>query len=166
VSAKHLVTRRVRIVEPARRSFDFGRTNPQCTAASPAASRYRQGILLTNTCPAKSLDLAYARYRFALPQARTYRRLSFRVTGTAARRPSELSATVDRTDSRVEVPRFRTVRSPGQQVVTMATVSGAKHVTRRRQVFATVVLDSRYPGPNAFDLRAVALQVVLTRLRR
>lgn len=166
VSAKHLVTSRVVLREVAHRSFDFGRTNPQCTAARPKASTYRYGILLTNSCPPRSLDLAYARFRFAVPQARTYRRLSFAVIGTATRRPSELSATVDRTDSRVEKASFVTVHRAGQQVVPMATVPAAKHVTGRRQVFATILLDSRYPTANGFDLRAVTLRVVLTRLRR
>jgi hypothetical protein len=165
VSTRRLVTSRVELREPARASFDFGRTNPQCTAASPRRSRYADGILLTNSCPPRSFDLAYARFRFTLPAARTYRRLSFLVTGRATRRPSELSATVDRTDSGVEVPRFVTVRRTGEHTFPLATVRAANHVTERRRVFATVLLDSRYPQPNAFDLHAVVLRVVLTRLR-
>jgi hypothetical protein len=158
VSDRKLVSERLALPEAAA-TASLGRTNPRCTAAGTAGSAYLHGVLLTNSCAADSFDFSFARFGFRLPLARSYRRIAVVVRGRALRRPAELSASVERTDDQVEHQHAVTLRRGSARSVRVIAVPARHHVTAQRQVFATVLLDSRYRGTNAVDLRGVTLRV-------
>lgn len=166
LSHKRLVTLTRVVSRAGAAAVDSGATDPQCTSAAGTASAFPAGLLLTNGCPEQSFDLAYARYAFRLPAARQYLRLALVAEGRARTTPSQLSATVERTDTKLEQPSYVTVRGTAEQAVRLATVPARGHVTRQTRVFANLLLDSRYPGRNAYDVDAVRLRVTFRALRR
>lgn len=166
LSRERLVTLTRVISHAGAAVVDSGATNPQCTSATEAASAFPAGLLLSNGCPEQSFDLAYARYGFRLPAARRYLRLTLVTAGRARSTPTQLSATVERTDTKLEQPHDVTLRRTAERTTRMATVPARGHVTRRRRVFADLLLDSRYAGRHTYDIGTVGLRLTFRALRR
>jgi subtilisin family serine protease/flagellar hook assembly protein FlgD len=159
VSHKRLVTRKVDIVRHGA-GFDYaGGTDPSCTSARTRTSTFHRGVQLLNGCRPSNGDLAYAAYTFALPKSHQYRRIAIQVLGHSTHRPSELSASLQRSDGGLEIPRYVRITKPGNHWTTIVSAPATGHVTKSGHVLASVLLDSAYAGTNQYDEAYVRLRV-------
>ena len=158
VSAKRLV-RRVAYVEHRGTTYRGAGGSDTCASARKRGSSYRHGVVLRNGCSPDSGDFAYAAYGFTLPHAIRYSHLTFQAYGRSARRPSEISAGVDRTDGGLEIPAYVTISRAGSHWHSIASVPASGHVNGARRVYATFVVTGRYRGTNDFDLEFSRVRV-------
>ena len=141
-----------------------GGTDP-CATARKARSAFPHGVDLRNACSPGSGDFAYASYRFTVPKAIRYARVTVQAYGRSTHRPSQLSVAVDRTDGGVEIPSYVKVSRTGNHWYSLASVPAAGHITGGRYAYASLLLTGRYKGANDFDLKYTRLRVSYTVLR-
>lgn len=165
VSSKRLVQRTVDLIRNGASAYAKIATNPHCTSASAHHSGYPHGILLTDGCPASNGDIAFASYRFTVPNAIAYRRLTFSVLGRSEHRPSQLAAAIQRRDGGLEIPRHTKITKSGERWTRLLGASVGPHLTARHRLFLSVVLDGSYAHRNDFDIRSVRVRVGVTQLR-
>jgi hypothetical protein len=118
-----------------------------------------------NGCPARGFEIAFAQYTFTLPRAFKYTRITVRAYGHSLRVPSEITAAFLRTDGGIEIPGYLKVARTGDRWHTIASVPAAAHVSPRRHVQLTFILDSYYPSMNDFDLARVKVGIRMVVLR-
>ncbi len=162
VSGRRLVARVAEVALRAAGYRSAGGTDT-CSSARKRDSSFRSGVELRNACPPGSGDFAYASYRFTVPHAVRYARLTFQVYGRS-HRSSELSVAVDRVDGELEIPAYVKINRGGSHWHSVASVPAAGHIDGARHVYASVLLTGRYRGTNDFDLRTVRMRVGYTTL--
>ncbi|HEV7206398.1 MAG TPA: S8 family serine peptidase [Jatrophihabitans sp.] len=165
VSARRLVTVAQDLTLNGAAALEAGGTDPACASARTARSAFPHGVLLSNACADNGYDLAFADYVFTLPSAVRFGNVAIRAYGHSRMHPSELTASVQRSDGGLEVPRYITISSGLDRWYTIATIPAAGHVTPQRQMFIALVLDSLYRGRNDFDVKYAQLHFTYTTLR-
>jgi subtilisin family serine protease/flagellar hook assembly protein FlgD len=164
VSSKRLVDETVPVLK-AGASYDVAGGTASCAYARNRESVFAGGVRLVNRCQVPDFDLAYAQYTFTVPKALRYKRIAVQVYGRSSHRPSEVAAMFITNDGNLEIPRYQQISRAGDGWHKIASVPANDHITPRRQVQVTVVLDSYYAGPNDFDIGLARLRVSVVVLR-
>ncbi|GAA0637336.1 hypothetical protein GCM10009547_47180 [Sporichthya brevicatena] len=159
VSNQKLVTKTKTITMDGIDASQYGGSDPYCGWGTTSQS-YSAGLLLMNACDPYYFDLTAGFWRFQLPSAISYDRLSLSVSGDSVWVPTPLSGGFENpTTGEWHILDGSTVWAKGLRTHQLGSVPAKNFVSGRTVEAAVSISNTLGGGPWDFDVRDVRLTV-------
>jgi flagellar hook assembly protein FlgD len=160
VSSSRLVTHVVSLAQHGADAVSTSVSDHSCGEANRRDSDYQNGLWLVNGCyQSTGSSTVAAVYRFVVPNATRYNKISATVVGYSLFAPSRVHASYRNAASGTwDDGALVTIRSSRKGLHPLRSISGAQHVGTGRTLTVSIVVDN-HDAPCDLDVASLAVQL-------